>query len=157
MTYPRSRTQADDESRAASHTGRMDSTKLSTGAGALLGVAALTLALASLLHFGVAVPVGATTISDPFADAAIPEAVLAVAVAAGAVTLLARLPVARWLAPAATVVALAGTLFGLTVTLRRGEPGDIAYHVALLTLLVASAILLLVWLGRSRARQKYTD
>jgi hypothetical protein len=122
----------------------MDSTRLSNGAGALLGVAALTLAVASLLHFGVAVPIGATTITDPFAGAAIPEAVLAVAVAAGAVTVLARLAVARWLAPAATLLALAGTLYGLSVTVRRGEPGDIVYHLALLTLLVASAVLLLV-------------
>jgi hypothetical protein len=130
----------------------MDSTRLSTVAGALLCVAALTLAVASLLHFGVAIPLGATTISDPFAGAAIPEAVLAVVVAAGAVTLLAHVPAARWLAPAATLLALAGTLYGLSVTLRRGEPGDIAYHLALLTLLVASAVLLLVALRHRPAR-----
>jgi hypothetical protein len=135
----------------------MESTRLSTGAGALLGVAALTLAVASLLHFGVAIPLGATTITDPFAGAAIPEAVLSVVVAAGAVTLLARLPLSRWLAPAATLLALAGTLYGLTVTVRRGEPGDIAYHLALLTLLVASGVLLLVAVRRGRARQKYTE
>src|SRR5262249_30948276 len=106
------------------------------GAGALLGLAAGTLAVASLLHLGVAIPLGATTISDPFAGAAIPEAVIAVVVAAGAVAALARLPVARWLAPAATAFAVAGTLYGLTVTLRRGEAGDIAYHLSLLTMLV---------------------
>jgi hypothetical protein len=120
----------------------MDSTKLSTGTGVLLSVAAVTLAVASLLHFGVAIPLGATTISDPFAGAAVPEAVIAVVVAAGALTTLARLTIARWLAPAATLFALAGTLYGLTVTLRRGQSGDIAYHLTLLAMLVASAVLL---------------
>ena len=69
--------------------------------------------------------------------------------AVGAVTTLARLAAARcraaarWLAPAATLFALAGTLYGLTVTLRRAQAGDIAYHLGLLTMQVASAILLL--------------
>jgi hypothetical protein len=128
----------------ASHNGRMDSTKLSTATGVLLSAAAVTLAVASLLHFGVAIPLGARTISDPFAGAAIPEAVIAVLLAVGALTMLARLAKARWLAPAATLFALAGTVYGLTVTLRRGQVGDIAYHLALLTMLVASAVLLLV-------------
>ncbi|SRR6266487_5819671 len=128
----------------------MDSTKLSIGTGVLLSVAAATLAVASLLHFGVSIPLGTRTISDPFAGAAIPEAVIAVVVAVGALTLLARLATARWLAPAATLFALAGTLYGLTVTLRRGQAGDIAYHLALLTMLVASAVLLL---GALRSRR----
>jgi len=127
----------------------MDSTKLST-AGVVLSVAAVTLAAASLLHFGLAIPIGSATISDPFAGAAIPEAVIALAVAAGAVTALTHLATARWLAPAATLFALVGTLYGLTVTLRRGQAGDIAYHVALLTMLIASAVLLLSAL-RSRS------
>jgi hypothetical protein len=128
----------------------MDSTKLSPGAGVLLSVAAVTLAIASVVHFGVAIPLGATTISDPFAGAAIPEAVIAVVVAVGAVALLARWGAARWLAPATTLFALAGTLYGLTVTLRRGEAGDIAYHLALLTMLVAGAARLAVALRAGR-------
>jgi hypothetical protein len=107
-------------------------------------MAAVTLAVASTLHFGVAIPLGTVTISDPFAAAAIPEAVIAVVVAAGAATTFARLPGARWLAPAATLFAIAGTLFGLTVTLRRGQVGDIVYHLTLLAMLIASAALLLV-------------
>jgi len=122
----------------------MESTKLSIGTGALLSLAAVTLAAASLLHFGVAIRLGTATISDPFADAAIPEAVIAAVVAAAAATTLVRLAVARWLAPAATLFALAGTLYGLTVTLRGRQTGDIVYHLALLTMLVASALLLLV-------------
>jgi hypothetical protein len=67
-----------------------------------------------------------------------------VVVVAAAVTTLARLAAARWLAPAATLFALAGTLYGLTVTVPRGQTGDIVYHLALLTMLVTSAVLLLV-------------
>jgi hypothetical protein len=126
----------------------MEPTKLTATAGVVLAVAAVTLAVASLVHFGVTLSVGATTISDPFAGAAIPEAVIAAVVALGAVALLARLPVSRWLTPAATLFALAGTLYGFTVTLRRGEPGDIVYHLALLTMLVAAAALLLLGLTR---------
>lgn len=121
----------------------MESTRLSTGTGVLLCAAATTLAVASLLHFGVAIPLGATAIRDPFPGAAIPEAVIAVVLAAGALALLVRRAGARWLALAATLFALAGTLYGLTVTLRRGESGDIVYHLALLTMLLASAVLLL--------------
>jgi hypothetical protein len=121
----------------------MDSTRLSTGTGVLLTMAAVTLGVASVLHFGVAIRLGVATISDPFAGAAIPEAVIAIVVAAGAAALLLRPAAARWLAPAATVFALAGTLYGLTVTLRRGGAGDIAYHLTLLAMLVASAALLL--------------
>lgn len=128
----------------------MDSTRLTTGAGVLLAVAAVTLAIASLLHFGVSIPLGGTTVSDPFAGAAVPEAVIAVVVAAGAAAALARQPIASWVTPAAAVFALAGTLYGLTVTLRRGEAGDIAYHLALLTMLVAGAALLLIGALRSR-------
>jgi hypothetical protein len=73
-----------------------------------------------------------------------------VAVAAAAVSTLAHLGAARWLAPAATLFALAGTLFGLTVTLRSGQAGDIAYHLSLLTMLVVSAILLVVVLRPRR-------
>ncbi len=61
--------------------------------------------------------------------------------AAGAVATLARLAATRWLAPTATPVALAGTLCGLTVALRRGEAGDVAYRLALLATLVACDVL----------------
>jgi len=126
----------------------MNSTKLTMGIGALLSLAAVTLAVASMLHFGVAIQLGSATISDPFAGAAIPEAVIAVVVAAGALTTFVRLAAARWLAPAATLFALVGTVYGLTVTLRRGQVGDVAYHLALLTMLVVAAILLLSGLRR---------
>ncbi|HXM54970.1 MAG TPA: hypothetical protein VOB72_06240 [Candidatus Dormibacteraeota bacterium] len=123
---------------------------IDTALGLLMAAAAVTLAAASLLHFGVAIPLGAATISDPFVAAAIPEAVIAVALAAGAVSVLARLTVGAWLAPAATLFALAATLYGLTVTLRRGQAGDIAYHLTLLAMLVASAGLQLIRAGRRR-------
>src|SRR5437879_2479112 len=100
------------------------SRRLPVWIGALMSVAAVTLAVASLLHFGMTIPLGAATISDPFGAAAIPEAVIAVVVATGAVTVLTRRAVAWWVALLATLIALLGTAYGLTVTVRRGQAGD---------------------------------
>jgi hypothetical protein len=120
----------------------------SVGVGVLMSVASVTLAVASLLHFGVAVPLGAATIHDPFRGAAIPEAIIAVVIGSGAVIVLTRRSAAWWLALATTLFALLGTIYGLTVTVSRGEAGDIAYHVSLLAVLVATVSLLLLPGGR---------
>jgi hypothetical protein len=119
------------------------SRKLPVWIGALMLAAAATLAVASVLHFGVAIPLGVATISDPFGAAAIPEAVIAVVVAIGAVTVLTRSAVAWWVALLATLFALLGTAYGLTVTVRRGQAGDVAYHLSLLAVLVVTTGLLL--------------
>ena len=47
-------------------------------------------------------------------------------------------PGSRPFALGATLLALVGTLYGLTVTVPRGDPGDIAYHVGLLALLAVT-------------------
>ncbi len=121
---------------------------LAIGIGLLMSVVTVSLAIASLLHFGVTVPLGVVTISDPFRAAAIPEAVIAMVVGAGAVTVLTGRPATWWPALGTALFALLGTLYGLTVTLRRGEIGDIAYHLSLLTLLVAAVAMLLTPAGR---------
>jgi hypothetical protein len=121
---------------------------LAIAIGLLMVAATLSLAIASVLHFGVAVPLGAITITDPFRGAAIPEAVLAVVLGIGVVSVLTGWSAAWWVALATTLFALLGTLYGLTVTLRRGEIGDIAYHLSLLTLLIAAVALLLAPAGR---------
>ncbi len=115
-----------------------------TAVGILLGLAAVAFATASVIHFGVAVPVGVVTVSDPFPGAAVPEAVIALVVAAGVLTVLTRRPAAREIALLTTLFALLGTSFGLTVTLRSTRTGDVAYHLGILALLLVILGLLLV-------------
>jgi hypothetical protein len=110
--------------------------------GLLMSAAAVTLAAASVLHFGVTIPLGPVTVSDPFKGAAIPEAVIATVVAVGGVSVLARRSASWWPGLGTTLFALLGTAYGLTVTVPRGQLGDIVYHLSLLTLLLAAAGLL---------------
>ena len=49
----------------------------------LMLVEAVTLAIASIVHFGVVIPLGVVTLDDPFAGAKIPEAIIAVVVGVG--------------------------------------------------------------------------
>jgi hypothetical protein len=111
--------------------------------GWVLLAAGVTLVLASILHAGLTVPLGATRFRDPFAEAAIPEAILGVLCIVGSISVLARWPNAYWLAMAAAGLSLLGTGYGLRVTLGGGRPGDVAYHLGLLAFLVAALVLLL--------------
>lgn len=106
---------------------------------ALMLVAAATLLGASAIHFGLTAPV----LYDPFGAAAIPEAVLGAILLAGALGLLSRRPGAWEAAVACAVLTTLLTLYGFTVTLRTGRPGDIAYHLTLLAMLFATVGLLL--------------
>jgi hypothetical protein len=110
-----------------------------------MAVAALTLAIASWTHFGNRVPLGPATLYDPFRGAALPEAIIAGVTLLGLVAWLGRRPWAWGAALAATLVALAGVLLGLSIVLSSAarRPGDIAYHVSLLMVLVVTLILLL--------------
>jgi hypothetical protein len=102
----------------------------------LLGVEAVGFAVASAIHFGL--PLGALT--DPFAGARIPEAVIAVLLAAAAVYVVVRGPASRWLALTAVLISLLGVLFGLTVTVPAALWGDVVYHVGAAVLLIITAI-----------------
>src|SRR2546421_9036368 len=77
--------------------------------GGLMAVEALTFAVASALHFDIAVPLGFVTIrGESFLGAAIPEAIIAGVLLGGAVGVLAS-PRGSWsLALAPTLFALAG-------------------------------------------------
>jgi hypothetical protein len=61
-----------------------DARQLSRTISALMLVAAVTLLAASAIHFGLSLPLGPVTLHDPFAGAAIPEAVLGVVLTVGA-------------------------------------------------------------------------
>ncbi len=104
----------------------------------------MSFAMASIIHAGVAIPLGVTTLRDPFPGAVVPEAVIAVVVAAGAVAVLTRRPAAWGIALLATLFGLLGTAYGLTVTLGSARTGDVAYHVGILVVLAVTLGLLLM-------------
>jgi hypothetical protein len=112
----------------------------------LMLVATVTFIVASVIHFGAAIPLGFVTIpSDPFRGAAIPEAVIAVALAAGSIAFVARKGTAWWPAFAAVALAVVGVLVGLSVIIRGrvSRTGDLAYHGSILILLLVIMVLLL--------------
>ena len=115
--------------------------------GVLLTVGAVTLGLASAIHFGVPL-----IVQDPFAGAAIPEAILAFILAVGAAAVWSRHGAAWGVALGTTLFTLAGVGFGFSLTLASARSGDIAYHAALLTLLVTAALLLLTPVARRTLR-----
>ena len=117
-------------------------------AGVLMALAAAAFAIVSIIHFGAGIPVGFTTISDPFPGAAPPEAVIAAVVAIGAAAVLTRRTRSRRIALGTTSFAILGTVFGLTITLNSTRTGDVAYHLSILaTLLIVLGLLLVP--GRS--------
>ena len=102
--------------------------------GRLMLIEAVTFAIASILHFGVA---------ETFIAAAIPEAIIAVVLAAGALAVMRR--GSRWLGLATTIFALAGVIIGLSVIIGGpvSRPIDLAYHATIFVALVVTVVLLL--------------
>jgi len=109
---------------------------------ALMGLEAATLAAASSLHLSRLHDGSGSKPFDPVA-AGTAEAVLCVVLAAGAVLLARRGVRARPAAVAATAIAVAGFLVGLQFTIRGGDAADLAYHAAVLPLLLVTLVLLL--------------
>lgn len=126
----------------ASTTRAIERTPIATAIGVLMACVTATLAVASLLHFGVTV----LGVHDPFPGAKVPEAVIAAVLACGAVAWLAR-PSASWgLALGTVLFAVAGFLVGIRFTLFDGagvRAGDILYHAGGLTMLLTTVALLL--------------
>jgi len=107
---------------------------------ALITFEAATLTVVSALHLTGAIHGR----SRPFdaSDAGIAEAIICVALAAGAAALLRAPDRGRPVALAATGFAIAGFIAGLTFTARGGDAPDIIYHATMLPVLVATLILL---------------
>jgi len=123
----------------------------STVCAVLMAVAAVTFWLASFIHFGATFSIGSTRVSDPFPGAAIPEAIVGVVVALGALGLFARWRLSWRLAVGTTAFAIIVTLYGLSVTLGGGRSADVAYHVSVLAVLfVVLATLMAGHRGRPR-------
>lgn len=110
-----------------------------TATAILMLVTAGTLVGASVLHFGVAVALGVVTVHDPFAAAAVPEAVLGGIMALASVFLLSGRPGSWEMALAADVFTMLLSLYGLSGTLREARTGDVAYHITLVGMLLAVA------------------
>jgi hypothetical protein len=123
-------------------TARAGSNRMTRAIGVLMIVATASFTLASIIHFGVRIPLGVTTVHDPFAGAKVPEAIIAAALATGTVFYLTRTPAARPVALITTAFAFLGTVVGLHFTLGSGRTADLTYHFTVLTLLAAILILL---------------
>lgn len=105
-------------------------------AGLLMALAAAAFAVVSVVHFGVDIPLGFSTVSDSFPGAAPPEAVIAAVVAVGAMSVLTGRSNSRGVGLATTSFALLGTVYGLTVTLNSARSGDVISHFGILAMLV---------------------
>lgn len=97
---------------------------------------AVTFAIASILHLGVL---------ESFIGAAIPEAIIAVVLGAGAIVVMRRPTGTWWVALTTTLFALAGVIIGLSVIIggRASRPYDLAYHASIFVALVITLALLL--------------
>lgn len=115
-------------------------------AGLLMSLAAVTLGVASYLHRDGHIPLGFTVVNgERFYGASVPEAVIAFVVAVGGIAALAVPQRARPVALGTTTFAILGVAYGLSVTAGSGRVIDVAYHCALLTVLLAAAVVLWRW------------
>jgi len=128
---------------------------VSTIIAGLMLVEAVTLGIASIVHFGVVIPLGVVTLDDPFAGARIPEAIIAIVVGVAAICLLTGWAGAWWLALAATLFAIAGVIVGVSVVLfgTVSRPGDLVYHFSLLVALLVTVALLFTPAARHAIRR----
>jgi hypothetical protein len=115
--------------------------------GGLMLTEAVTFAIASVLHFGVL---------ESFTGAAIPEAIIAIVLGAGAVAVMRRPGGSWWLALTTTLFALAGVIIGLSVILRNhvSRPADLIYHAGIFVALLITIGLLLTPAMRRVLRQQ---
>lgn len=112
-----------------------------------MGLAAVTLGVASYLHRDGHIPLGFTVIhGEHFYGASVPEAFIAFVLAIGAVAAWTVPHRARALALGTTTFAIVGVAYGLTVTVGNGQTIDIAYHSTLMAVLLATWITL--WRSR---------
>jgi hypothetical protein len=100
---------------------------------------AASLATASALHLSGLVH-GHAAFSATGAGLA--EAVIGLVLLAGAVTLARRGTMGRPAALAATGFAVAGFIYGLSITVRAGDRPDITYHATVLPLLILTLVLI---------------
>ena len=104
----------------------------------LLGVETAALAVMSTLHLTGVLAGGG---SDRPTSAGIAEAVIAVALLAATVAAWRRPATTRTAVTAALVFAIAGFIFGLSLTVTSGSVPDIAFHATTLPILAVTLVL----------------
>jgi hypothetical protein len=107
----------------------------------LMAFEAATLAVAATVHLAGYTPTGS---KPPFnaSHAGVAEAIIGVVLAYGAIEVL-RSSSRAWAAAVATTsFAILGFLVGLTITAQGGDVPDVAYHVIMLPILIASLVIL---------------
>jgi hypothetical protein len=117
----------------------------------LMALTSVTLLAASIIHFGPALPFGGFGISDQFAAAAGPEAILGIVLALGTAYLASGRTGSREMALASTVFTLLLSLYGLSVTLPMALTGDVVYHIVLVVLLGSIIVGLVLPMMRSNS------
>jgi peptidoglycan/LPS O-acetylase OafA/YrhL len=116
--------------------------------GMLMAFEAATLAVASVVHLAGYTPAGSKPPFDA-SHAGVAEAIIGVVLAYGAIEVL-RSSSRAWAAAVATTsFAILGFLVGLTITTQGGDVPDIAYHLIMLPIIIASLVIL-VRSGRSK-------
>jgi hypothetical protein len=108
---------------------------------ALMVLEAASLAAASALHLSGLVHGHGAAFTETAAGIA--EAVIGLVLLAGAVTLARRAIEGRSAALRATGFAIAGFIYGLSLTVRAGDVPDITYHATVLPLLILTLVLIL--------------
>ena len=127
-------------------------THMRTAIPTLMLLAGFTLCVASAVHFGVPIPLGVVTVSDPFAGAAVPELILGIVMLASGLAATARVQGAWLIAIVSTGFSLLLTLYGTSITVGSADWGDVSYHAVLLTVL-GVILVLLVAARRGQARR----
>ena len=126
--------------------------RISMAIAVLMVASTVTFIVASTIHFGVAVPVFSR---DPFSGAALPEAIIAVVLAVGSLSVVARLGPAWSIAVGTTLFALLGVLVGLRFVVfgSVSRPGDVVYHLSIAVVLLVTIGLLLAPATRQAFRR----
>jgi peptidoglycan/LPS O-acetylase OafA/YrhL len=103
--------------------------------GLLIAFEAATFAIAAFLHLDRHVMFGNW---EP--QAAVPEAIIGLALAFGSFAVLRARPRARRAAMAATGFAICGVVLGISVTAGGGDAANLIYHACILVVLVSSVL-----------------
>lgn len=136
---------------------RREETRAGAGARAALEILvvanAVAFLVASVIHFGVRIPLGFTTLDDAtILPAAIAEAVIGVAFVLAALEVFARRRAAWSATLGAHLFGVVGVLVGLGVTLNDSgdsSPTNLLFHELILPVLVVGLLLLLTRSGQA--------